>query len=101
MVSFSNTGLVDVAIVGGGPAGLAAAIYLSRFLRSVVICDADDGRAKLIPRTRNCPGFPEGIQGEDLLSRLRTQVATHGTQLAKATVAKIQMTGRRFSLQTR
>ena len=92
--------MVDVAIVGGGPAGLAAAVYLARFLRSVVVCDADDGRAKLIPRTRNCPGFPEGLQGEALLSRLRIQAVAYGTKLVKAAVEKIVTSDGVFLLET-
>lgn len=44
----------DCLIVGGGPAGLAAATYLGRFRRRVVVFDAGESRAKLIAITRNC-----------------------------------------------
>ncbi|MBZ9874686.1 NAD(P)/FAD-dependent oxidoreductase [Mesorhizobium sp. BR1-1-9] len=79
----------DVAIVGGGPAGLAAAVYLGRFRRSVVVFDADDGRAKLIVKSHNCPGFPDGIGGEDLLRRLTAQAAMYGAVLRRERVVAI------------
>ena len=61
----------DCAIIGGGPAGLTAAIYLSRFHRGVVVIDGGDSRASWIPRSHNHPGYPEGIHGNDLLARMR------------------------------
>lgn len=63
----------DCIIIGGGPAGLLAATYLGRFHRRVLVADATDGRARDIPRINNCPGFPDGISGRDLISRLREQ----------------------------
>jgi thioredoxin reductase (NADPH) len=65
--------ILDCLIIGAGPAGLTAAIYLSRFRRSVRIIDAGNSRASLIPISHNYPGFPEGISGEELLRRLRQQ----------------------------
>lgn len=66
---------LDVLVVGAGPAGLTAGIYLRRFQRTIAIADAGRSRARLIPLSRNYPGFPEGIAGEALLRRLRTQLA--------------------------
>ncbi|MDP2357015.1 MAG: NAD(P)/FAD-dependent oxidoreductase [Beijerinckiaceae bacterium] len=65
---------VDCLIIGGGPAGLTAAIYLARFRRRFIIVDAGRSRASLIPRTRNHPAFPEGVTGPDLLARMRAQL---------------------------
>jgi thioredoxin reductase (NADPH) len=90
----------DVAIVGGGPAGLAAAVYLSRFLRSVLVFDVDDGRAKLIPRTHNCPGFPEGVSGRDLLRRLREQATAYGTEVVPTGVKSLSGNHGAFVLET-
>jgi thioredoxin reductase (NADPH) len=67
--------LLDCLIIGGGPAGLAAATYLARFHRAVLLVDAGASRARLIPRTNNLPGFPDGISGPDLLDRLARQAA--------------------------
>ena len=61
----------DVVVIGGGPAGLTAATYLRRFLRSVVVLDAGDSRARYIPESHNCPGFPQGVAGTELLQRMR------------------------------
>ncbi|MGY1521829.1 NAD(P)/FAD-dependent oxidoreductase [Luteimonas sp. A482] len=65
--------MIDVAIVGGGPAGLTAAVYLQRFHRSCLVFDAGQSRARWIPESNNCPGFPGGISGDELLRRLHKQ----------------------------
>lgn len=79
--------LFDCAIIGGGPAGMTAAIYLARFRRRVVLIDGGDSRAALIPRSHNHPGYPDGIRGEDLLARMREQTDRFGvlTLAAQAT----------------
>ena len=66
-------GRVDVAV-----------IYLGRFLRSVVVLDAGNSRARYIPASHNCPGFPHGIAGEELLERLREQAEEFGATLVRA-----------------
>lgn len=69
---------VDCAIVGGGIGGLTAAVYLARFRRSVAVLDGADSRARWIPRSRNHPAFPDGVTGDELLSRLRAQLDRYG-----------------------
>jgi thioredoxin reductase (NADPH) len=68
----------DCIVVGGGPAGLTAAIYLARYRRNVLLLDAGESRARLIPVSHNVPGFPDGIPGESLLGRMRQHAAQHG-----------------------
>jgi len=80
----------EVLIIGGGPAGLMAAIYLARFRREVVIVDSGASRAALIPRSHNLPGFPEGISGQDLLGRMRRQVAQLGVPIIQGTVSALE-----------
>jgi thioredoxin reductase (NADPH) len=70
----SEAGDFDCIIVGGGPAGLTAAIYLARFRRRLLLVEDGHSRAALIPRTRNHPAFPEGVTGSELLARLRAQL---------------------------
>ena len=62
---------LDCLVIGGGPAGLTAGIYLARFLRNVAVVDSGSSRASLIRKTHNYPGFSKGIAGPDLLSELR------------------------------
>ncbi|MBQ2260515.1 MAG: NAD(P)/FAD-dependent oxidoreductase [Loktanella sp.] len=90
----------DCIIIGGGPAGLTAALYLARFLRSVTVFDAQDGRATLIPRTRNLAGFPEGIAGPDLLYRMRGHAELYGAFITPATVRKVEKHGQVFYVTT-
>lgn len=73
--------LVDCAVIGGGPAGLTAATYLARFRRSVTVIDRGGSRARLIPVSRNCAGFPDGIPGRDLVERMRKQAETYGAKV--------------------
>ena len=78
--------MLDALVIGAGPAGLTAAIYLARFRRRIVIIDSGDSRAELIPVTHNYPGFPDGISGHELLARLRAQAARYGVQVRPGTV---------------
>jgi len=72
---------IDCLIVGGGPGGLTAALYLARFRRSCLVVDAGSSRASWIPRSHNYPGFPPGINGNALLVRLREQASGYGARL--------------------
>lgn len=80
----------EVLIVGGGPAGLMAAIYLARFRRNVQIIDAGASRAALIPRSHNLPGFPNGVPGRELLGQMRNQVADLGVPIIRGEVTSIE-----------
>lgn len=81
--------LLDCVIVGGGPAGLTAAVYLARYRRSLVVVDADQSRAGCIPRSRNVPGFPDGITGTELLERLREHARRYDVQCIAGRVERI------------
>jgi thioredoxin reductase (NADPH) len=83
----------DCLIVGGGPAGLAAAIYLARFRLSVVLADAGESRAAMIPIARNLAGFPTGIKGSVLLDRMRRQAIRYGAVLLDAEVTALERDG--------
>jgi thioredoxin reductase (NADPH) len=81
---------VDCAIVGGGPAGLTAALYLARFRRRILVIDACQSRASLIPLSHNYPGFPQGVSGVELLRRLREQAAHYGVSAQHGTADSLK-----------
>ena len=83
----------DVLIIGGGPGGLQAAIYLRRFQRDVVIVDKGHSRLALIPVTHNYGGFPDGIPGHQLQQRLRDQLARYDTHVTSGEVTGLAIDG--------
>jgi thioredoxin reductase (NADPH) len=78
--------LLDCIVVGAGPGGLTGAIYLGRFRRSVTVINSGDPRAGWIPRSHNHPGFPDGIPGPELLTRMREQAQRYGAGFEQAMV---------------
>lgn len=90
--------MVDCLIVGAGPAGLTAAIYLSRFRRTLAIVDEGFSRAALIPVSHNLPGYPDGIAGPRLLALLRAQAQRYEVTPRTGVVTGIRLlTDGRFS----
>lgn len=75
--------VLDVVIVGGGPAGLTAGIYLSRARMEVLLVEkqAPGGAPALTERIENYPGFPEGISGFELVDRIRRQAEGFGLRI--------------------
>jgi len=82
--------ILDCLIVGGGPAGLTAAIYLARFHLDTLVVDGAKSRASWIPCTRNVSGFPDGIQGTDLLQRMRDQACKYGARIETEFITKLE-----------
>lgn len=92
--------LLDCVIVGGGPAGLTAALYLARFLRRVTVFDAADGRARLIPKTHNLAPFPDGISGRELLDRMQTHAELYGASVERCAVRTVEKRAEGFRVTT-
>ncbi|MBU6496410.1 MAG: FAD-dependent oxidoreductase [Acidobacteria bacterium] len=76
----------DTVIVGGGPAGLTTAIYLAREKVSTLIVErsALGGQAGVTERLDNYPGFPDGVAGAELASRIAQQARRYGVELLEA-----------------
>ena len=92
----SERDTIDCLIVGAGPAGLTAAIYLSRFCLTTRLIDAGNSRAAMIPRTHNHAGFPGGIPGAELLKRMRKQAAAFDAHVTDGLVERIERKGKSF-----
>ena len=90
--------LLDAVIIGGGPAGLTAALYLARFRRDILVIDGGDSRAAWIPTTHNHPGFPDGVSGEALLELQRRHALRYGAKITPGNVEALSVTGDRFRL---
>lgn len=98
----------DCAIIGAGPGGLVAALYLSRFKRKVLIVDAGHSRAQWIPRIRNLIGYGPGLDGLTLLKRLKKQVTRYKNDWirgeaevrAKGSGFEVRVNGQKITAQT-
>lgn len=82
--------ILDCLVIGGGPAGLTAAIYLTRFHLAIRLVDAGDSRAAWIPCTRNHAGYPDGIAGTELLARMREQAQKYGAKIDSGRVTRVE-----------
>ncbi len=80
----------DTIIVGAGPAGLSAAIYLGRFRREVLVIDDDDGRSTYSQINDNYLGFPNGIAASDLRKLGKKQAEKFNVEFAKDEITNIQ-----------
>ncbi len=89
-----------VIIIGSGPAGLTAAIYAARGgLEPIVISGGEPG-GQLIFTTEveNFPGFPEGIQGPELMTNMRKQAEKFGTKIIEAEVTSVDFSSKPFKV---
>lgn len=91
--------ILDCLVVGGGPAGMTAAIYLARYHRQALVVDANQSRATWIPRSHNHAGYPEGINGVELLARMCAQAQEYGATIERGTVERLARTGDLFEAE--
>lgn len=90
----------DCIIIGAGPAGLTAAIYLARYHLSIRLFDSGTSRAAWIPCTHNHAGFPDGISGKELLARMQEQARKYGAVREEKRVEHLAKTGEHFTIGT-
>jgi thioredoxin reductase (NADPH) len=91
----------DALVIGGGPAGLSAAIALGRACRSVAVFDRErPGRCDRPQINHNYLGFPEGIAAADLVALGQKQAARYGAELIDREVVRLQRDGNRFLAET-
>lgn len=81
---------LDCLVIGAGPAGLTAAIYLARFRLNIAVVDSGQSRAATIPRTNNHAGYPDGIPGAELLALMRQQASRFGVEPVHGAVERLE-----------
>jgi len=91
----------DVAIIGSGPAGLTAAIYTSRAGLETVVFEgmAPGGQLMITTEVENFPAFPEGIQGPELMSRMKQQAEKFGGEIVSGEVTEVEFGSQPFSIR--
>lgn len=90
----------ECIIVGGGIAGLQAALQLGRYMHNVLVLDNQDGRSNLCRAYHNILGWPEGVSGETLRNLGRKQAESYGVEFKKGFVHKSEKNGENILLHT-
>jgi thioredoxin reductase (NADPH) len=97
LVSISRSALVrQIIIIGSGPAGYTAAIYAARAnLKPLLIASSVEAGGELMNTTdvENFPGFPEGVQGPDLMTKMQEQAERFGTEVVYDDVTALDLSG--------
>ncbi|MBI2338719.1 thioredoxin-disulfide reductase [Candidatus Daviesbacteria bacterium] len=97
-----NSRIEKLVIIGSGPAGLTAAIYAARgSLNPLVVAGREaGGQLVLTTDVDDFPGFPEGIQGPDLMNKMRKQAERFNTRFISEDVISVNLKERPFKIKT-
>ncbi|MDB5698254.1 MAG: hypothetical protein JWN69_1058 [Alphaproteobacteria bacterium] len=92
--------LWDCIIVGAGPGGLSAALYMARFKRRILVIHDARARALRIPKTHNAPGFDEGVSGRELIDRMMRHAVLYGALVEEEHVSSAEASNGMFVLRS-
>jgi len=90
---------LDCLVIGAGPAGLTAAVYLGRYRRRFLVVDSGKSRLRWIPRSRNVPAYPDGIPGPELLQRLREHADRYQAPIEEGVIDALALRDGLFEAQ--
>jgi thioredoxin reductase (NADPH) len=90
----------NTVIIGSGCAGLTAAVYAARANLKPLVLQGHEpgGQLSLTTLVENFPGFPEGIQGPELIENMRQQAAKFGAEFCPGLISKVELNTRPFTL---
>src|SRR5690348_8967120 len=81
--------MYDCLVIGGGPAGLSAAVYMGRFLRRTLVLDAGEGRSSFEQVNENYLGFPDGVKVRELRALGQKQAERFGVEFVDCRVERL------------
>mgnify|MGYP001382762220 CR=1 FL=1 len=90
--------LFDAIVIGAGPAGLTAALYLARYRRRTLVLHDGTSRALRIPRSHNVAGFPDGVTGPELIARMTEHAARYGASFETVHIDSVRREAGAFEL---
>ncbi|MFC6723761.1 NAD(P)/FAD-dependent oxidoreductase [Halobium palmae] len=90
----------EVAVVGGGPAGLSTALYTTRLGHDTVVVDRGGGRAAMMLDTHNVVGVTEDVSGNEFLATAREQVESYGATIERGSVTAVESVDDGFVVRT-